>query len=54
MSLIIYDGDVGRLREEAFLRDFAGDLLRDKARILYAIQQPFHKALTAARTTEAA
>jgi pimeloyl-ACP methyl ester carboxylesterase len=51
---IIYDGDVGRLTEEAFLRDFAGDLPRDKARILYAIQQPFHKALTAARTTEAA
>jgi pimeloyl-ACP methyl ester carboxylesterase len=51
---IIYDGDVGRLREEALLRDFAGDLPRDKARILYAIQQPFHKALTAARTTEAA
>jgi pimeloyl-ACP methyl ester carboxylesterase len=51
---IIYDGDVGRLTEQAFLQDFAGDLPRDKARILYAVQQPFHKAFTAARTTQAA
>jgi pimeloyl-ACP methyl ester carboxylesterase len=51
---IIYDGDVGRLSEDAFLRDFAGDLPREKARTLYAVQQPFHKALTSARTTQAA
>jgi pimeloyl-ACP methyl ester carboxylesterase len=51
---IIYDGDVGRLTEEAFLQDFAGDVPRDKARILFAVQQPFHKALIAARTTQAA
>jgi pimeloyl-ACP methyl ester carboxylesterase len=51
---IIYDGEVGRLTEEAFLQDFAGDVPRDKARILFAVQQPFHKALIAARTTQAA
>jgi len=51
---IVFDGDVGRLTEEAFLRDFAGDLPRDKARILYAVQQPFHKALLEGRTTQAA
>jgi len=51
---VIFDGDVGRLTEEAFLRDFAGDLPQDKARILYAVQQPFHKALLAGRTTQAA
>jgi pimeloyl-ACP methyl ester carboxylesterase len=51
---IVFDGDVGRLTEEAFLRDFAGDLPRDRARILYAVQQPFHKALLEGRTTKAA
>ena len=51
---IVYDGDVGRLSEEAFLRDSAGDLPRENAEILYAVQQPFHKALLAGRTTTAA
>ena len=50
---IVYDGDVGRLTEEAFLQDFAGDMPRTTARILYAVQQPFHKDLVAARTTKA-
>jgi pimeloyl-ACP methyl ester carboxylesterase len=51
---IIFDGDEGRLGEEAFLRDFGGDLPRDKARILYAVQAPFRRELLAGRTTNAA
>jgi predicted alpha/beta hydrolase family esterase len=51
---IVYDGDEGRLSETAFLRDFAGDLPRAKARLLYAVQQPFQKALLAGKTTNAA
>jgi pimeloyl-ACP methyl ester carboxylesterase len=51
---VIFDGDEGRLGEEAFLRDFAGDLPVAKARVLYAVQQPFNKALLAGRTTQAA
>jgi pimeloyl-ACP methyl ester carboxylesterase len=51
---IVYDGDEGRLSEDAFLRDFAGDLPRAKARLLYAVQQPFRKALLAGKTTNAA
>jgi pimeloyl-ACP methyl ester carboxylesterase len=51
---IIFDGDEGRLSEEAFLRDFAGDLPEAKARVLYAVQEPFNKALLAGRTTQAA
>jgi pimeloyl-ACP methyl ester carboxylesterase len=41
---IIFDGDEGRLSEEAFLRDFAGDLPEAKAKVLYAVQEPFNKA----------
>lgn len=51
---IIFDGDEGRLSEEAFLRDFAGDVPTARARILYATQQPFRKALIQAKTTKAA
>jgi pimeloyl-ACP methyl ester carboxylesterase len=51
---IVFDGDEGRLSEEAFLRDFAGDLPAAKARILYAVQQPFHKALLTGKTAHAA
>lgn len=51
---ILFDGDEGRLSEEAFLRDFAGDIPPIRARILYAAQQPFRRALTQARTTKAA
>lgn len=51
---IVFDGDEGRLSEEAFLRDFAGDVPHRQARVLYAVQQPFHKALLAGRTTQAA
>ena len=51
---IVFDGDEGRLSEEAFLRDFAGDLPATKARVLYAVQEPFHKALLTGKTTQAA
>lgn len=51
---IVYDGDEGRLGEAAFLRDFAGDLPPARARVLYAAQQPFQRALLADRTTQAA
>jgi len=51
---IVFDGDEGRLTEEAFLRDFAGDIPAARAKVLYATQQPFHKALLTGRTTNAA
>jgi pimeloyl-ACP methyl ester carboxylesterase len=51
---IVFDGDEGRLTEEAFLRDFAGDLPQAKAKVLYAVQEPFHRALLAGKTTHAA
>jgi pimeloyl-ACP methyl ester carboxylesterase len=51
---IVFDGDEGRLSEQAFLRDFAGDLPEAKARVLYAVQEPFQKALLAGKTTHAA
>src|SRR6202007_124858 len=51
---IVFDGDEGRLSEEAFLRDFAGDLPAAKAKVLYAVQDPFQKALLAGKTTQAA
>ena len=51
---IVWSGDEGRLGEEAFLRDFAGDLPADKARVLYAVQAPFKRALLADKTTYAA
>jgi len=50
----VFDGDEGRLSEEAFLRDFAGDLPEAKAKVLYAVQEPFQKALLTGRTTQAA
>ncbi|CAA0090815.1 Uncharacterised protein [Starkeya nomas] len=51
---IVFDDDEGRLGEDAFLRDFAGDLPAARARVLYAVQQPFNKALLAGRVTQAA
>lgn len=51
---IVFDGDEGRLTEAAFLHDFAGDLPEDRARVLYAVQQPFHKALLTGKTSHAA
>jgi pimeloyl-ACP methyl ester carboxylesterase len=51
---IVFDGDEGRLSEVAFLRDFAGDLPAARARALYAVQEPFHRALLTGKTTQAA
>jgi pimeloyl-ACP methyl ester carboxylesterase len=51
---IVFDGDEGRLTEAAFLRDFAGDLPEAKAKVLYAVQEPFNKALLTGKTTQAA
>jgi pimeloyl-ACP methyl ester carboxylesterase len=51
---IVFDGDEGRLSEAAFLRDFAGDLPEAKAKVLYAVQEPFNKELLGGRTTHAA
>ncbi len=51
---ILFDGDEGRLGEAAFLRDFAGDLPAAKAKVLYAVQMPFQKALLTGKTTQAA
>jgi pimeloyl-ACP methyl ester carboxylesterase len=51
---IVWSEDEGRLGEEAFLRDFAGDLPADRARVLYAVQEPFKRALLADKTTHAA
>jgi len=51
---IVWSGDYGRLSEEAFLRDFVGDVPADKARVLYAVQAPFKRALLADKTTHAA
>jgi hypothetical protein len=51
---VVFDGDEGRLSEEAFLRDFAGDLPEAKPKVLYAVQQPFDKALLTGKTTNAA
>src|SRR5580765_2350527 len=46
---IVFDGDEGRLSEAAFLHDFAGDLPEAKAMVLWAVQEPFQKALLTAR-----
>jgi pimeloyl-ACP methyl ester carboxylesterase len=51
---IVFNDNWGQLSEEAFLHDFAGDLPRAEARVLYAVQQPFEKSLTTEKTTNAA
>jgi hypothetical protein len=51
---IVFDGDEGRLSEEAFLRDFAGDLPEAKARALFAVQWPFRRDLLTGKTAHAA
>jgi pimeloyl-ACP methyl ester carboxylesterase len=51
---IVWSGDWGQLSEEAFLRDFAGDLPAAKARTLYAVQGPFERTLLAGKTKYAA
>lgn len=44
----------GKLSEQGFVKDFAGDLPLKEARAYYAVQQPMGKAITMARTTVAA
>src|SRR5260221_6563847 len=51
---IVFDGDEGRLNEAAVLRDFAGGLPEAQAKVLYAVQEPFQKALLTGKTTHAA
>jgi pimeloyl-ACP methyl ester carboxylesterase len=51
---IVWSGDYGQLNEESFLRDFAGDIPADKARVLYAVQTPFKRTLLADKTSHAA
>jgi hypothetical protein len=46
---IVFDGDERRLSEAAFLRDFAGDLPEARARVLYAVQEPFQRLRSRAR-----
>jgi len=51
---IVWSGDYGSLSEAAFLRDFAGDVPPEKARVFYAVQVPFKRALLDDKTTNAA
>ena len=51
---IVWSGDWGRLSEEAFIHDFAGDLPVAKARVLYAEQAPFQRRLLTGKTRHAA
>ncbi|WP_144161748.1 alpha/beta fold hydrolase [Paraburkholderia sp. BCC1885] len=44
----------GKLSEQAFVNDFAGDLPKEEAETYYAVQQPIGKAITMAKTTVAA
>ncbi len=53
-SGIVWFEDEGMLSEEAFLRDFAGDVPRDRALVLYAVQAPFKRTLLEDRTSHAA
>src|SRR6185369_6049668 len=51
---LVKSGGFAQLSEEAFVRDFAGDLDPAKARVLYAIQGRISDTLFASRTTRAA
>ncbi len=51
---IVWSGDWEQLSEQAFLRDFAGDLPAEKARVLCAVPAPFKRTLLAGKTTHAA
>ena len=54
MAGIVFDGDEGRLSENAFLRDLAGDVPVAKARVLYAVQGSFDETLLADKATQVA
>jgi pimeloyl-ACP methyl ester carboxylesterase len=51
---LVKAGGFAQLSEEAFLRDFAGDIEPTKARILYAVQGRISDTLFSGRTTKAA
>jgi pimeloyl-ACP methyl ester carboxylesterase len=51
---LVWTDGFGRLGEEAFLRDFAGDVDPERARTLYAVQGPISDQLFSGRTTVAA
>ena len=51
---LVKSGGFAQLSEEAFLRDFAGDIEPAKARILYAVQGRVSDTLFSAKTTQAA
>ncbi|TDQ03400.1 MULTISPECIES: alpha/beta fold hydrolase [unclassified Leifsonia] len=51
---VVWSEGWGRLTEEAFLRDFAGDLPPEEARVLCAVQGPISDTLFSGRTTHAA
>lgn len=51
---LVWADDFGQLSEEAFLRDFAGDLPASEARALCAVQGRVARSLFSSRTTAAA
>jgi pimeloyl-ACP methyl ester carboxylesterase len=51
---LVKSGGFAQLSEEAFLRDFAGDIAPAKARILYAVQGRISDTLFSGKTTNAA
>jgi len=51
---VVHSGGFAQLSQEAFLRDFAGDLDPAKARALYAVQGPISDTLFQAKVTRAA
>jgi pimeloyl-ACP methyl ester carboxylesterase len=51
---LVHSGGFAQLSEEAFVRDFAGDLEPSKARALYAVQGRISDTLFASKTTRAA
>ena len=51
---LVTSGGFAQLSEDAFLRDFAGDIEPAKARILYAVQGRISDTLFSGKTTQAA
>jgi pimeloyl-ACP methyl ester carboxylesterase len=51
---LVKSGGFAQLGEEAFLRDFAGDIEPAKARVLYAVQGRISDTLFSGKTTNAA
>jgi len=51
---LVHAGGFAQLSEEAFLRDFAGDVPPEKARVLYAVQGRISDTLFAGKTTAVA